>query len=150
LTRVAAGLRSKRLIESAEKTFQWVISNVKYSGYTRNDRGALYALRKKEADCTEYMYLFAALCRANQIPARGIGGYVCTQNAVLRANEFHNWVEFYDGKVWRTADPQRKVFMKDESHYLAMTIIGESALNPLAGFHRFRCAGNGLKVRMNG
>jgi transglutaminase-like putative cysteine protease len=150
LTLVASGLRSGGVIESAEKIFQWVISNVKYSGYTRNDRGGLYALRKKEADCTEYMYLFAALCRADHIAARGMAGYVCAGSAVLRAKEFHNWVEFYDGKAWRIADPQRKMFMKDESHYVAMTIIGRSALNPLAGFHRFRYAGDGLKVRMNG
>lgn len=150
LTRVAAGLKSNRPMESAEKTFQWVVSNVAYSGYTRNDRGALYALRKKEADCTELMYLFAALCRANRIPARGMGGYVCTQNALLRPSGYHNWAEFHDGKVWRIADPQRKAFMKDPSPYVAMRVIAKSSQDPLAGFHRFRYSGKGLKVRMNG
>ena len=150
VARLARTLRSQGSRETGERVFQWITSNVKYSGYTRNDRGALYALRKKEGDCTEFMYLFTALCRANGIPARGIGGYVCGENAVLRSSEYHNWAEFYEGKAWRIADPQRKMFMKEESHYVAMRVVGESEKNPMPGFHRFRFVGDGLKVRMNG
>ena len=150
ITRLAATLPSRKPIDAAEKIFNWVTSNVKDSGYTRNERGALYALRSRQGDCTEFMYLFAALCRANQIPARTIGGYVCSGNAVVKPKDYHNWAEFYDGKRWRIADPQRKNLMKDMSHYIAMQVITDTAGNPMAQFHRFRFAGQGLKVKMNG
>jgi transglutaminase-like putative cysteine protease len=150
IARLAATLASEKPMDAAEKIFNWVTSNVKDSGYVRNERGALYALRSRQGDCTEFMYLFAALCRAGQIPARNIGGYVCSGNTVVKPNEYHNWAEFFDGKFWRLADPQRKGLMKDSSHYIAMRVIGETPRNPMAGFHRFRFAGEGLKVKMNG
>jgi transglutaminase-like putative cysteine protease len=150
ITRLAATFRSGKPLDEAEKIFNWVASNIQYTGYLRNERGALYALKNHQGDCTEFMYLFAALCRAGQIPARNVGGYVCSGNTVVKPNEYHNWAEFFDGKFWRLADPQRKGLMKDSSHYIAMRVIGETPRNPMAGFHRFRFVGEGLKVKMNG
>jgi transglutaminase-like putative cysteine protease len=150
ISRLAATLGSRKPRDAAEKIFNWVTSNLKDSGYIRNERGALYALRNKQGDCTEFMYLFAALCRAGQIPARTIGGYVCSGNTVVTPKDYHNWAEFYDGKRWRIADPQRKNMMKETSHYIAMQVITDASCSPMAGFQRFRFAGQGLKVKMNG
>jgi transglutaminase-like putative cysteine protease len=150
ITRLAPTLSSGKPRDAAEKIFTWVVSNVRDSGYIRNERGALYALKNKQGDCTEFMYLFAALCRANQIPARAMGGYVCRGNTVVKPKDYHNWAEFYDGKRWRIADPQRKNLMKETSHYIAMQVITDTPRNPMAGFQRFRFAGQGLKVKMNG
>jgi transglutaminase-like putative cysteine protease len=149
ITRLAASLSSGKPVDAAEKIFNWVASNIQYAGYLRNERGALYALRNRQGDCTEFMYLFAALCRARKIPARNIGGYVCIGNTVVKPSEYHNWVEFFDGRLWRLADPQRKGWMKDNSHYIAMRVIGATPHASMAGFHRFRFAGGGLKVKMN-
>jgi hypothetical protein len=150
ITRLAATLASGKPVDAAERIFNWVTSNVKDSGYIRNERGALYALKNKQGDCTEFMYLFAALCRAGQIPARNIGGYVCKGNTVVTPRDYHNWAEFYDGKRWRISDPQRKNLMKESSHYIAMQVIADTPRNAMAGFQRFRFAGRGLKVKMNG
>lgn len=150
ISRLAEKLKGPRPVKTAENIFRWVAGNVQYTGYLRNARGALHALKNKKGDCTEFMYLFAALCRASNIPARGMGGYLLNENAVLRPNGFHNWVEFYDDAMWRIADPQRKIFMQNQSHYIAMQVIGESPRNPMGNYHRFRSAGNGLKVKMNG
>jgi len=147
---LAKKLKAPEPDKTAENIFRWVAGNVQYSGYLRNARGALYALRSKKGDCTEFMYLFAALCRANEIPARAIGGYVCNENAVLKPNAYHNWVEFYDDGIWSIADPQRKIFMQNQSHYIAMQVISESPKNPMGNYHRFRFAGEGLKVKMDG
>ena len=46
---------------------------------------ARHALETHAGDCTEYMALFVALCRRSGIPARGLGGYVCEKDKVLRA-----------------------------------------------------------------
>ena len=149
ITRLAVSFSSGDPLIAAQKIFNWVASNVQYAGYLRNERGALYALKNHQGDCTEFMYLFAALCRAKEIPARNIGGYVCSGNTVVKPAEYHNWAEFFDGRFWRLADPQRKVFMKDSSLYIAMQVSGAGIGAIPAGFHRFKSAGRGLKVKMN-
>jgi hypothetical protein len=136
-------------VESAKKIFNWVSHNVEYSGYLKSDRGALYALTNKKGDCTEFMYLFTALCRANNIPARGIGGYICKESKILEPSDYHNWAEFYDDGAWRIADPQKEVFMQNESHYIAMKVIGDSKENSIGKFHKFQYKGNGITVKMD-
>jgi transglutaminase-like putative cysteine protease len=150
IARLAKRLQGADPLKTAENIFRWVASSLRYSGYVRNPRGALYALRNKTGDCTEFMYLFAALCRANNIPARGIGGYVVRENAVLKPNGYHNWAEFYHDGVWRIADPQRNRFMQHQSHYLAMQVLSQSPENPMGKYHRFRCANESLTAKMNG
>ncbi|MCK4823252.1 transglutaminase domain-containing protein, partial [bacterium] len=113
ITRLAKKLKGPETVKTAENIFRWIADNIQYTGYLRNARGALYALQNKKGDCTESMYLFTALCRANGIPARGVGGYVCSQNAILRPSEYHNWAVFYHDGIWSIADPQRKTFMQD-------------------------------------
>ena len=69
-------IKGLKKIEDHWKNFSLGCQQPAYVGYIKNDRGALYALKTKEGDCTEFMHLFVALCRANKIPARCIGGYV--------------------------------------------------------------------------
>jgi len=149
LCRLAKKLKDTTLLKTAEKTFRWVVDNVQYAGYLRNNRGALYALRHRQGDCTEFMYLFAALCRANNIPARCMGGYICKENIILKPANYHNWAEFYIDGEWSISDPQKKVFMKDASNYIAMRLIRESTNNPALQFNRYWFKGEGLNVKMN-
>jgi len=100
IKKLAADLNASTPMKTAQKTFQWVSKNTNYAGYIKNDRGALYALRQKKGDCTEFMYLFVALCRANRIPARPIGEYICRNNCILKPSGYHNWAEFYDAGSW--------------------------------------------------
>lgn len=150
--RIARELKRSSVNLTAEAIFDWVAGNLRNGGYLRNDRGALYALKKRGGDCTEFAYLFVALCRANKIPAKALGGYVCDKDRILKAQDYHNWAEFYEDGAWQLADPQRKVFMQNPSHYISMRVIAESAdetKHPMGEFHRFRFSGDGLKVRMN-
>jgi transglutaminase-like putative cysteine protease len=128
---------------------EWVARHIRYTGYAREDRGALYALNSGRGDCTEYMYLFVALCRTKGIPARGVCGYVCENGGVLKPSGYHNWAEFYDQGAWRIADPQKKVFMRNGDQYIAMRIINRAERDFGGGLHRFRFAGEGLSVKMN-
>ena len=149
LCRLAKKLKDTTPLKTAERIFRWVADNIQYAGYLRNDRGALYALRHRQGDCTEFMYLFAALCRANNIPARCIGGYICKENRILQSGNYHNWAEFYIDGEWRISDPQKKVFMKDASNYIAMRLIRGSTNNLALQFNRYRFKGEGLSVKMN-
>ena len=136
-------------LKTAENIFRWVAGNVQYTGYIKKERGALYALSHKKGDCTEFMYLFTALCRAVKIPARCIGGYITKENSILKPGYYHNWAQFYEDGAWRISDPQNKIFMKENSNYIAMRIIKETQDNPMLKFNRFRIQGEGLEAKMN-
>ena len=149
INRVANKLHAADSSKTIEKVFHWVTGNVRYSGYHGKDRGALYALEHRKGDCTEYADLFVALCRANGIAARPVGGYVCAQSGVLKARDYHNWGEFYENGTWRLADPQNRVLIQNTADYIAMRIIHASENDPMGPYNRFRFKGEGLKVTMN-
>ena len=149
ITDAALKLHALEASKTIEKVYQWVAGNVRYSGYDGKDRGALFALEHKKGDCTEYADLFVALCRANGIAARPIGGFVCPQSGVLKARDYHNWGEFYVDGTWKLADPQKRVLMQNAADYIAMRIIHASENGSMGSFQRFRFRGEGLKVRMN-
>ncbi len=149
IIRQAKSLENKNFIKTVENIFNWVSENVTYSGYDRVDRGALFAFTEKKGDCTEYALLFAALCRADEIPARSVLGYISIDNNILKPSGFHNWVEFYNGGVWQIADPQNKILMKNSSTYVAMKIVNNANKNPLNEFDRFHVQEKGINVIMN-
>lgn len=146
---LARTLSGQTPVETAENIYKWVSSNIRSAGYIRQNRGALYALEKRQGDCTEFMSLFVALCRAVQVPARGAGGYVCPGNCRLAPSGYHNWAEFKAGGVWRIADCQKKVFDGDQDQYITMEVLGADLQSPMKGFSRFRFQGQGLAVHMN-
>ena len=135
--------------QTAEKIYNWVSSQIKDRGYAKENFGALHALKTGQGDCTEFMYLFIALCRANNIPARGMGGYVCTGNCILNPADYHNWAEVYLDGAWVLADCQKKVFAEQHTGYIAMNIVSRHAVPVMKGYPRFRYQGPGVSVRMN-
>lgn len=149
IAELAQKLKTSQPTDTAKKIFDHVSRNLKYTGYIRNARGALWALKNKQGDCTEFMYLFIALCRACGIPARPIDGVVMNQNGVIHPTDFHNWAEFYASGAWHIADPQRKVFMTNASDYISFRIIGDSNKNPVEIHRRFRFSGGAVKITMN-
>jgi len=149
IRRLARELEAPKPLNTAENIFKWVNANVTYSGYARNARGALYALKHKSGDCTEFMYLFAALCRASKIPARCMSGFISKEDGLLKPGAFHNWAEFYHGGSWWISDPQNGVFMKNSSGYIAIRIINGLEGSAIPRFDRFQIRGEGLKGRMN-
>ncbi len=149
MVQAAARLKRPDLIDTIRQTCGWVASHIKYAGYISRDRGALYALTHKKGDCTEYMYLFAALCRANQIPARCVGGYVLEDNAVLRSARYHNWAQVRLENTWRTVDPMENRVFDTQAHYIAFRIIDRLNTKNDWDFHRFKVEGKGLRVKMS-
>ncbi|MEK8019658.1 MAG: transglutaminase domain-containing protein [Candidatus Parabeggiatoa sp.] len=143
----AKRLETKEKLLTTRTIFNWVATHIQYAGYLRENRGALYALVNKRGDCTEYMSLFTALTRANGIPTRAIGGYVYSDDAILRPEDYHNWAEFYLDNKWQIADPQNKVFREKQSNYIVMRIISNQS--KLAISPRFWSSNQDLKVKMN-
>ncbi len=150
IIKLAEKLHQIDMLKNAEAIFNWVATNLHYTGYLKNIRGALYSFKQKQGDCTEFAALFTALCRASGIPARLMGGYVSSANSTLHSRDYHNWAEFYLNGTWQIADPQRGVFMPGQDKYIAMQVIKTSNTNAgTASFNRFKFEGEGLKVRMN-
>lgn len=141
---LAGQLAAKTTEETVRRIFDWVSTNVTYSGYVKRNRGARYALIHRKGDCTEYTSLFVALCRANGIPARPVGGFICPNSMVVDVNDYHNWAEFYLDGRWRIADPQKKQLMTDESNYIAFEIMRPS--RPMPTLLVSKIEGTGLEV----
>lgn len=136
--------------ETAQKIYRWVVNNIKDTGFVKADRGALYALDKRRGDCTEYAYLFAALARINDLPTRAMAGYVYGENAILKPRDYHNWAEVYLDGAWRVVDPQKRSFMNNQSHYIAMRIISSKARGQKGiDSQRLTLPGRHITVAMN-
>lgn len=133
---------------TAKRIFDWVGGHVQPTTRFRSTRGASYALEHAEGDCSEYAFLFTALCRARAIPSRCITGYVCQRDAVLRPTMLHSWSEFHDGSVWVLADCQLKAFAPEIPRYVAMRVTAASARIPLAPHQLTMISGSNLTVRM--
>jgi transglutaminase-like putative cysteine protease len=92
-------------IEIIRNIYKYVLDNMEYVIQGKKDRGAIYALRYKKGDCSEYADLFVALCRAKKIPARVVNGIsVQSDNKTAK----HNWAEVYLKEYgWVPFDPSK-------------------------------------------
>lgn len=105
-------LRDKYLMGTIKNIYKFVQQTITYKPY-QMPMGAKFALTKKEGDCNEYSYLFAALCRVNGIPVKTASGIVSWSRDPKIG---HAWAEvFITGLGWITFDPIQKV---DALHYL--------------------------------
>ena len=145
----AKAFKTEDPIQTTKRIFEWVSQNVLYERHSGVRRGALYALRKLKGDCTEYADLFTALCRATDIPARTIGGYVCPQDMVLKALDYHNWSEVFLDGAWHIVDPQRKIYQAGDSDYIATHIIHSSTNLSVPVFDKYYISDPLLNIKMN-
>jgi len=75
IQQIAKTITGQTEVEIVKSIYDYVADNMQYTSMT-DEKGALYAAKTKTGDCSEYSYLFAALCRAKKIPARVVSGYV--------------------------------------------------------------------------
>lgn len=111
--------------EEAFKFYSFVVSHVHYVSQ-KYERGALWALDNATGDCSEYSYLFVALCRAAGIPARiqtGFGFHSFSQNL----EDGHMWTEYYlEDYGWVPVDATWNMFDTiDEKHFSSMQGVTE-------------------------
>jgi transglutaminase-like putative cysteine protease len=64
-------------------------------------------LTRGTGSCSEYTFVFVAMCRAAGIPARYVGSVVVRTDDASTDNVFHRWPEvYYPGYGWVLADAQ--------------------------------------------
>ncbi|BEP33276.1 hypothetical protein GmRootV59_02500 [Variovorax sp. V59] len=119
----------------------FVAASVDYAGYAPEDFGALYALRQRRGDCSEYACLVVALCRASGIPARMVEGYVTDRSFVPKPMDFHDWAEVLVDGQWRVVDAQKGALLEQEAQYIAFRYYRDKALNGVGLAHRYRVEG---------
>jgi hypothetical protein len=146
LLKKADKLLGKNDLETVTNSYNWITSEIDKTAYSEKERGALYALHKRSGDCTEFMHLFIALCRINRIPARGVSGYIVTQNKHLSPDELHDWAEVYIDGRWQLVDPYNGVFMEKEELYVVMRVHGDRQDGEF--FHRWRTDDRRLHIAM--
>jgi hypothetical protein len=100
---------SSNVFEKASRIYNFVISHLRYT-FQSEERGALWALKNGTGDCSEYSYLFVALCRAVGIPARIQTGFVFQSN-IETTEDGHMWAEYYLGDYgWIPVDASWHLF----------------------------------------
>ncbi len=120
------------LHERVLKIYNFAIEHLQYT-VQPEERGALWALQKGVGDCSEYSYLFVALCRAAGIPARIQAGFAFhTFSETLE--DGHMWAEYYlENYGWVPVDATwRLLDAVDDKHFSSIRSIPE--LIPYANF----------------
>ncbi|MDB5815454.1 MAG: hypothetical protein JWN23_2571 [Rhodocyclales bacterium] len=145
---LAASLKMPDRLETAKAIYDWVRGNLQYAGYVADDLGALYALRERRGDCTEYADLAVALARANGIPARMLGGFVTDRDTAPRAEEYHNWAEVYLNGAWQLLDAQKERWLRAPDQYIGFRIYQDKAISPIELSNRYKMQGD-LQVSFN-
>ncbi len=111
--------------EKVSKIYNFVITYLHYAAQNE-ERGALWALENRVGDCSEYSYLFVALCRAAGIPARIQAGFVFrNENEVLK--DGHMWADYYlENYGWVPVDATWRLFdTMDFRHFSSIKSIPE-------------------------
>ena len=149
IKQLAQRLSGKSDQQVLEKIFHWVTSNIENTGYISREQGALQTLKSKTGDCTNTMYLFSALSRANGIPTRNMAGFTTTENALLKPRNHHNWLEvFVDGR-WQLIDPDKEVFMDRAADYIAMTVLQDTSSTESQLSRRLFGGSGNIEITMN-
>lgn len=111
--------------EKVSKMYNFVITHMHYATQDE-ERGAVWTLENAVGDCSEYSYLFVALCRAAGIPARIQAGF-----AFHRVGEAledgHMWAEYYlENYGWISVDATWQLFdAMDYRHFSSIQSIPE-------------------------
>lgn len=92
IQQIAGSIEGQTEEAIVKNIYNYVVERLDYTKHGRGEWGALKALQEEKGDCSEYSDLFAALCRAKNIPARVVTG--CTIRLDSDSPK-HNWAEVY-------------------------------------------------------
>ena len=108
-------LKKSTVLETLKSNFGYV--NAIKESNTRILTDALSALKLNRASCNGKSRLFTAICRAQGIPARVVGGTILEN---IRKRTSHLWAEVYYGGNWIPFDIFNNHFASLPAHYLEL------------------------------
>ena len=111
--------------EKAVTIYNFVHRHMHYEEQ-EEERGALWALENGAGDCSEYSYLFVALCRAAGIPARIQAGF-SFHHPSETLEDGHMWAEYYlENYGWIPVDVTWRLFdVIDDKHFSSIQSVPE-------------------------
>ncbi len=147
LKKVVSGLKEKDSVASVRNIQAWLNKNIEYklerTGLLDVDFKSVDEIVKRgHAECRGYAMLFAALCRAADIPARPVWGLARVppgQDRKFGDIISHNWCEVYiSGCGWVPIDPQRPETLGFlPNYYLRMFTGVQKSVNSTENFPLF-------------
>lgn len=89
----------------------WIHQNVTYGGQSGASTTAYDSYRDRAGVCRDFAHLAVMFCRALNIPARYVCGYLPEIGVVPdpAPMDFHAWFEAYVAGAWRTFDARHNV-----------------------------------------
>lgn len=111
--------------EKAVRIYDFVYRHMHYEEQDE-ERGALWALENGAGDCSEYSYLFVALCRAAGIPAKIQAGFAFHRPSET-LEDGHMWAEYYlENYGWIPVDVAWRLFdVIDDKHFNSIQSVPE-------------------------
>jgi len=111
--------------EKAVRIYNFIRRHTHYE-VQKEERGALWALENSAGDCSEYSYLFVALCRAAGIPARIQAGFAFHRPSET-LEDGHMWAEYYlENYGWIPVDVTWRLFdVIDDKHFSSIQSVPE-------------------------
>lgn len=89
----------------ARKIYDYLMPNLYYE-MSGGWNTAPTVLARGNGSCSEYSFVYIAMCRAAGLPARYVGSFVMIDDRTSMDNEFHRWVEVYlPNYGWIPLDP---------------------------------------------
>lgn len=100
--RIAQSITGPDDVKIVKAIYDYLAKNMDYGIYTKQHLGLAKFIKYKTGDCSEYADLFVTLCRAKEIPARVITGFLTEFDDTPR----HTWAEVYLKQYgWVPFDP---------------------------------------------
>lgn len=102
----------------ARKIYNYLMPRMYYE-MTGGWNTAPTVLKRGNGSCSEYTFLYIALCRAAGLPARYVGSMVVRGDDASYDDVFHRWVEVYlPAYGWIPVDPSGgdKEWPRDQAH----------------------------------
>ncbi len=134
--------------ETVRRLHAGVLRELTVDNYRPQDVGARRTLDLGTGDCTDYMDLFVALCRARGIPARGVEGYTLPFSSVPQ----HDWAEVWLATHgWTTFDPFRaewngEGFERLENAYIWLSTVRNDRVLDGHHYYGYRFWGDPVRV----
>lgn len=111
----AQGLKAENLYATLQNNFEFVKQVENSTTGVLTD--AWTTLRRNRGSCNGQSRLFVALCRAQGIPARVVGGIVLED---VQKRTSHLWAEVYYRGYWMPFDALNNHFIKLPAHFLEL------------------------------
>ena len=133
-----------------KRIYETVKKRMKYGGFDPGQKGANKAFLTGKGDCTEYSDLMVAMCRAKDIPARVVDGYITNYG---NDTPKHNWVEVYFKNFgWVPFDPllgdlKKASFYKLSNMYIYLSTIRNDSTILNGHFYAYWWRGGSVEVK---